>query len=693
MRKSIFFLLIIPLLAEVFLWNASAFASLFYREINLGEPVWDGSVSYYEEYDAVLIGGDGLRLTYSGLDAKIKNLHLDVIPLPEISSANQSTLSHHIAISDQGNQYLYDMPPGLIVSGIPASEYVRLHPYGKVNGLEISFITAGALMVRHINIRANVREPFDFSLFRIALTYALLITAWLLLSGWAFRHPCADIKKAPPSGEAGGEAVSQASPAAAYIQLAISAVVLTALILFFHRIAALNPAYVEMPGEHHRQYWQLTERLLAGEVRLAEEPAAVLVEAANPYDFMWRMAEGVPHLMDYAYYEGGYYVYFGIAPALILYLPHFLIHGEHMPNHIALFWVFAVFAVMLFVLLREIIRQFFPKTPYLVYLLLALMATIVGGHMTLIVEPDLYKVPIAAALMFTVSGLTFWLKALPMEKRRWLFLALGSLCMAAVAACRPQMLLYSALAIPIFYEMTVKKRALFSRRQIGATLAFCLPYLLVAALVMYYNYIRFASPFEFGAAYSLSTNDMTNRPTGIPLSLYGIYYYLLQIPHISPVFPFVERIYFSYLEIGFMGRMTGEYVYGGLLVSNALLWFIGFSKGTSAQLKGKRLWAVVWTAITITGVILIADANMAGILQRYISDFTFGAAFAAVLVALAYGEYCMEKGNNDVFAKVLVLFFLLQITYSCLLIFGSGSHVYGLDEHAPQTFYRFAAWF
>jgi hypothetical protein len=183
---------------------------------------------------------------------------------------------------------------------------------------------------------------------------------------------------------------------------------------------------------------------------------------------------------------------------------------------------------------------------------------------------------------------------------------------------------------------------------------------------------------------------MTRRPVNLPQSLYGIYYFLLQLPVVSAVFPFVKRVG---IEANYMGILTREWVYGGLLVSNALMWFIGFSKTTWDKLKEKNLVLFVVLAFVAAFGILMADVNLAGILQRYMGDFTFGFALAAVIVALAFCEKMQEKNQALVSAKVFASFFTIQFLYSFFLIFSSTDFAYGLKTTAPEVFYRIAAWF
>ena len=55
-----------------------------------------------------------------------------------------------------------------------------------------------------------------------------------------------------------------------------------------------------------------------------------------------------------------------------------------------------------------------------------------------------------------------------------------------------------------------------------------IPFIIVGLGLMYYNYIRFDSPFDFGANYNLTTNDMTLRGFNIDRIFLGIYYMLFK---------------------------------------------------------------------------------------------------------------------------------------------------------------------
>ena len=171
-----------------------------------------------------------------------------------------------------------------------------------------------------------------------------------------------------------------------------------------------------------------------------------------------------------------------------------------------------------------------------------------GCGMLLIVHPPtFYNMPVSMALALTLWGLYCWVRALDTPPRPDVppdahpdvrFMAAGGLLMALVAACRPQMLVGSFLILPLFWSYVKDNLRQPDRRRAVAIriLWTALPYVIVAGLLMYYNWARFGSPFDFGANYNLTTNDMTHRgfhldrlplwPVYVPDPAAGIYRYI-----------------------------------------------------------------------------------------------------------------------------------------------------------------------
>jgi len=266
------------------------------------------------------------------------------------------------------------------------------------------------------------------------------------------------------------------------------------------------------------------------------------------------------------------------------------------------------------------------------------------------------------AVMFSIYGLFWWLKAKENDlDAKYLFL--GSLCMASVAACRPQLLLTSFFAIPIFWE-DVKRRELLSPKSLKKTIAFVAPYIVIALLLMWYNCIRFGSPLDFGANYNLTTNDMTRRGFVLGRIPLGIYYYLLVPFQFVLKFPFASRFGVStnYLGTTIYESMTGGFIFVNLLTIFGLLIF-KFRK----EIENKTLYKLGLMSIIFSLIIIIADTEMAGILPRYICDFGFLMYFATSVV-LFHLFSKLDGNKKKILTKILFICLVFGLIFNFLLV-------------------------
>ena len=235
--------------------------------------------------------------------------------------------------------------------------------------------------------------------------------------------------------------------------------------------------------------------------------------------------------------------------------------------------------------------------------------------------------------------------------------------MASVAACRPQLLLTSFFALPLFWNKVFKERKLFSKDSIKKTFMWVLPYLVIGILLMMYNYVRFGSPLDFGANYNLTTNDMTKRGFVIGRIPLGIFYYLFNPLNLSLKFPFVIR---EYVATNYLGRTIYEDMSAGFLVANLLCLFGVFIYKFKKDIKNRNLYNIGFWGIIFSLIIIVADTEMAGILPRYICDFAFliYLATAIVLFTLLSKENHLETLN-----KLIFIAFVFALFYNFFLLF------------------------
>ena len=94
----------------------------------------------------------------------------------------------------------------------------------------------------------------------------------------------------------------------------------------------------ENPNPRDAPYNLLARGLLAGHLYLDKEAPAGLVALADPYDPEANRpftVNSAYHLHDLSYYRGRLYLYFGAAPALLVFIPWHLLTGGWLAQWVA----------------------------------------------------------------------------------------------------------------------------------------------------------------------------------------------------------------------------------------------------------------------------------------------------------------------------------------------------------------------
>ena len=406
---------------------------------------------------------------------------------------------------------------------------------------------------------------------------------------------------------------------------------------------------------------------------------------------------GEEYLWDYAYYNGHYYVYYGVAPCVMFYLPFYLLTGNMLPNTLLII----LCSIFLYIGGYFLIRQFavrIGEVPYAVQI--ELLFCVFFGSLILyfLNQPDAYAVPVVCGGVFTIWGLFLWLKAEETDKISFLFL--GSLCMAIVGGCRPHMLIYGLASIPIFGK---KFREMLSeadkrKRGIVSIVAFILPYILVGSGLMLYNASRFGDPFDFGQGYNLTIQDGTNPVFSWDKVWIGIYEYLLKLPRLEYSFPFL-----SIPGDGTGNNMLGhsvlymEYVFGGLLSCSPVCLFIFGLKKYGRGAEKKLLWKMAVFLGAGALLVFLADAimPMAGIVYRYMADFSVVVLLISCIAFMSIWKEVQDKRSIRIIQLALhmclLTSFLFHINFYWLtglkypLIWGNTSLYY-------KIYYSFMFW-
>ena len=381
-------------------------------------------------------------------------------------------------------------------------------------------------------VRANVRVPFALNPLRIGVMVAVLAMVLVWRPGsrlWRMPLDTTSVRQRAWLGAL----------------LAVPVVVTCAVVVW--QLVEAAPLSFHTQGTYaygFDQYGCVARALLDGHAWLDLDVPDALRDAADPYDVATRqrlLADGVsPVYWDYAFYQGHWYSYFGVVPALLLFLPYravtslFVDGGLMMPCGAAV--PLLMLGVLVFgrLLVMRVISRIRPKAPLAAVSMLCVFMLLASNGLYLWYRTNFYSVPIAASLFLSVLGLWLWLRAakrVPVSGDRIRevdgtqslslpHLAAGSMCIAANLGCRPQFILVALLAFVIFWPQI---QSIFRHasndsslphmsvwRLMRAPLAALLPALIVIVPLLAYNVVRFGSPLDFGTSYQMTVTDMTS---------------------------------------------------------------------------------------------------------------------------------------------------------------------------------------
>lgn len=656
--SAIIIFLLISTLLELAVFNFGFFASLGSKPFS---PSYEVNDTYIEITDI------NCNVKYIYLDLRCQILYGETIPIKV-----------NIYGTDEGNAINYKFAEATIQSLVEDSKYYRLHSYGNLKSLRIDYGSSAQYSIKADNITLNANVPFNFNIVRFLAIFLILIALY------GFR-PSSSIYKQNLNGS--------------HKQTRLIFAIITFNILIYTVLIQMNSTYISAHWSWHRQYSQLAEAFAEGRVDIELPECPELEAMENPYDTTLRSQEAPSAPWDISYYNNKYYVYFGAVPVLIFYLPYYLLTGEAFPTHLGIYLCSVITLIMSFVLIKKIIQRWFPKTPLGVYLLTSLILGNGLGNIPFLMTPSFYALPFIMSQAFIMAGLSLWINAADNHKKKSMSIIInliaGSLCMAIVAGCRPTFLIASFFAFPILGASLLNKcdrstlratvKSLFTKQNICRLAAFAAPYIIVAAAVMYYNYIRFGSVLDFGANYQLTTNDVTRRGYNLERLSDGIFMYLFQLPNMSPKFPYIFSVPFN---SDYVGKTIRETMYGGTLFTHCFALVNIFAIKVKGQLKEKKLFSFVIFSL-IASVFMVAFITEAGgILSRYESDYSWLLLLSAAIVFLQLFENCREHN----IARYLIIFLVTAAFTQFFFSLFMGLDLSNIKSTDTELYYTIKSW-
>lgn len=383
------------------------------------------------------------------------------------------------------------------------------------------------------------------------------------------------------------------------------------------------------------------------------------------------------YLLDASLYQGRYYLYFGVVPAVLLHWPFSAITGYDLPD--ALGSLVLASSGLLFGVLwwREMRRQFLrdlgPRVDWLVIFALG-----VGTAIPSVLRRPLFYEE-AALAGWTFGAIMLWalVRAYrsPHGAGGWLAVA-GTACGLA-AGSRANLVLAGVAALAVGAVLVGRRSGRgFKRGLLPAVLFAAAGALPVGAGLAGYNHARFGSITEFGHSHQLGMNPQRMfRVSNLTHNL-GIYYG--QPPEINAYFPYVLPPAEESKPPDYIGRESAQGEWIWLVVALTAAPVVWLAR------RSPMLWGLMPAGVWFAGNLLVTGSS--GIrANRYMLDF-HPALVGATLVGIGW-VIAESRGRWRVWRTALVLLVALAVFFNGFASF----QVHGFfAERDPVGFRRLA---
>ena len=456
----------------------------------------------------------------------------------------------------------------------------------------------------------------------------------------------------------------------------ITMIVLAATITICVMPMGLSPIWNgEIPG-HRTQYEILAGSILEGHLYIDGYVDPILLEMDNPYDPAAREELQVTYYWDHAFYNGRYYVYFGVVPVVLLFLPYRIITGSALASYHATQFFVALFICGVFAFFYMLSKKFFSKMTFAMYLLLSAAFAVLSIWYS-IGSPGQYCTANTSALCMEIWSLFFFTAAVWIEedeKKSMRYAFWGSLLGALAFGCRPPVALGNLLVIPMLVEFLRKRRfhsKLFLRLVFAAA-----PYIVIGILLMLYNYVRFDNPFEFGQTYQLTDTDQSSYQdflTQFDLSkiINGILQNFISYIPVSKSFP--------YISVG-----------NGAFINFPILLFSVFGllrREVRNKLKELHIAYLVYGLLLLPLFITVIDVTWAPALgERYRMDIYWLMVTACFIIIGVYYTHLAEQDRKKFSHRMTTWALITLLTCFMLYLVPFDGNYTSFDEEALTNF-------
>ena len=323
------------------------------------------------------------------------------------------------------------------------------------------------------------------------------------------------------------------------------------------------------PNPRDAAYNQLAQGLIGGHLYVARSVPPALSGLKDPYDPASTVVlreDPRYRLQDFSYRAGRLYLYFGMAPALLVFIPWHLLTGGWLPHWAAVVLLCSGGLLVNMSLVRGIRGRILPVGPPWIGAACTLVLGLGSYAPLLLARADMWEIPIAFEYLCVSLALRFLWGAYVDPSRSAKWIALASAAFGAGFAARPTILPNAAILLVPFLSKEVRGNA---RAWLGAIV----PLALCGAGVALYNGLRFGDPLEFGQRFQLAGVYVANLHLFSASYLWTNFkFYLFQPVRWTSVFPYAHEPAVGLLRAHLPLNHGGAEHMSGALLYSPVLW-------------------------------------------------------------------------------------------------------------------------
>ena len=448
-----------------------------------------------------------------------------------------------------------------------------------------------------------------------------------------------------------------------HIALALS---VCSVIAFYGWITGSALSQLGNPSAKAAHYNLQVDGFLSGQLNLKKEAPPQLAQMANPYD---PVQNGPYRLHDASYYKGKLYLYFGVTPVVVLFLPYAILTGHYIWHHDAVAIFSAAQFLVLVGLLYYLCTKFYTKVSLTVLVCVVLAVGLATGVPILLRRPDLWEIPIMSASLFVFLSLAFLLCGIRSTKYGVYWSILASIAYGFAIGARPSVLFGAViLLLPVWVSICSCRKVLVNH-VIGAFL----PISILGCGLLLYNFLRFSSFTEFGQNYQLAAdNQNALRHFGLDFLWFNLQVYFWTPVRWMSYFPFIFGADLPKPPVGQFGVENPF----GILTNVPFVWMglgMFFSSSANGLLAVFRLKYWFWSVFLtfITSVIFIGCFG--GACNRYQVEF-----LPALILIAVIGVFTLEE---RLLHSARIFKWSTRILWSGLLLYSVVFNFFASCEH------------